>query len=332
MVVRRSGQKGFTLVELLVVIAIIGILVALLLPAVQAAREAARRMQCKNCLKQMGLAWHSHHEAHGHFPTNGWGFAWTGDADLGFGTEQPGGWPYNILPYLEESSIHDIGSGLGRDAKRTAVMQMFESPVSCFGCPSRRPAVPYPVEGGDPIFNALRIPPLTIMTDYAGNAGDGITDSHFGPDGYGEAEDPNYDWADFSETNGLTYPQSQIRIAKVTDGTNNTLMIGEKLLGTHNYFDGGDWGDDNGAFLGHDYDNVRWTWASPSSPQSDNYAPMQDRIGVHFPYLFGSAHTAGMHAVLADGSVHVISYSIDPIVFSRLGNRRDGQPISLDAQ
>src|SRR5262245_38768587 len=108
----RSSRRGaaFTLVELLVVIAIIGVLVALLLPAVQAAREAARRSQCANNLKQMALACLSHHDAKGYFPSSGWAWGVTGDPDRGSGKEQPGSWCYNILPYMEQQALHRLGS------------------------------------------------------------------------------------------------------------------------------------------------------------------------------------------------------------------------------
>ena len=89
---RNRRQAGFTLVELLVVIAIIGILIALLLPAVQAAREAARSLECRNHLRQLAVAALNHEQAHGHYPTGGWGFYWIGDPDRGFAEDQPGGW------------------------------------------------------------------------------------------------------------------------------------------------------------------------------------------------------------------------------------------------
>ena len=138
---RRSfgSRRGFTLVELLVVIAIIGILVSLLLPAVQGAREAARITQCKNNIKQMALACRSHEAAHGHFPAGGkhWsGAAWTGDADKGFGSDQPGGWHYNILPFMEQAALHDLPQD-GDPAtvttqQRDGAREMLETPVAAF--------------------------------------------------------------------------------------------------------------------------------------------------------------------------------------------------------
>src|SRR5688572_17140910 len=102
----RPIRQAFTLVELLVVIAIIGILVALLLPAIQAAREAARRATCTNQVKQIALAWHLHHDVHKFFPSGGWGYNFMADPDRGTGEKQPGSWAYSCLPHLEEQDLH----------------------------------------------------------------------------------------------------------------------------------------------------------------------------------------------------------------------------------
>ena len=141
-------RKGFTLVELLVVIAIIGMLVGLLLPAVQQAREAARVMQCNNNLKQMGLGSLNCESSTKHYPTGGWFWSWVGDGDRGFGKEQPGGWAFNLLPFLEQMPLFQLASD--GDPKTLSTKQMegattvCQTPMPFLYCPSRRARKTYP--------------------------------------------------------------------------------------------------------------------------------------------------------------------------------------------
>ena len=145
---RSKSHRGFTLVELLVVIAIIGILISLLLPAVQAAREAARRAQCVNNLKQLSLACLNHESAVKTFPTGGWAFCFLGHPDCGVGASQPGGWLFNILPYLEQSPLYKLQQGLTSGSIPTtlqvAAQTVIQTPLAAFYCPSRRPVQTYP--------------------------------------------------------------------------------------------------------------------------------------------------------------------------------------------
>jgi len=177
---RAKPRAGFTLVELLVVIAIIGILVALLLPAIQAAREAARRSQCKNNLRQVALACLNHESTHKTFPYGGWSFGWMGDPDLGVGRQQPGGWIYASAPYLEEQAVYNLGKGLAWNDKKAELSKQMQQVVPVFNCPSRRSGLNQPArspggkycDGGNDanLKNAL-IPDTLAKTDYAINIG-----------------------------------------------------------------------------------------------------------------------------------------------------------------
>jgi prepilin-type N-terminal cleavage/methylation domain-containing protein len=118
----KNDRRGFTLLELLVVMGVSAILIGLLLPAIQASRESARRVRCTNNLRQIGVAMMSHESSKGHFPTGGWGFRWVGDPRRGTGRNQPGGWLYCILPYVEQASVYDISSGAVSEAERRSLL------------------------------------------------------------------------------------------------------------------------------------------------------------------------------------------------------------------
>ncbi len=309
---RRSAwpRMAFTLVELLVVIAIIGVLVALLLPAVQAARESARRTQCSNHLKQIGLAFHNHTDTHGHFPTGGWGWDWVGDPDGGFGQDQPGAWTYNILPFIEQTALREIGIGQAGALKQAELAKLVGTPIKFYHCPSRR----------TPKLYFLKYQPVNAATvarsaklDYAVNCGD-KGNEHLS----GSATEAPHAPEDFP---GIHHDRSQVRLGEVTDGLSNTFMVGEKYLNPNNYENGLDDADNENLYSGFDNDNSR-------STGSNRFPPRRDSKLLSSLQVFGSAHPGGFNMVMCDGSVRVFQYEIDQFSYQWLGNRMDGEVIT----
>jgi prepilin-type N-terminal cleavage/methylation domain-containing protein len=287
----KSRRPGFTLVELLVVIAIIGMLIALLLPAVQAAREAGRRAQCANNLRQMALAWHIYHDVHGQLPHAGKN---TCDAPVN-PSAQPNcqsppstnwgccspydrtewSWPYWIFPYIDQEPMH-------RERSNAVVQQ---SVIASFYCPTRRPPGRYP---------------LWAKTDYAGCGGT-------------------------NDSNGMLVRlgRTRVTLGAVFDGTAYTIMLGEKQLNFRRF---GQTYDDNEPMVspGWDSEIVRFGHVPPKPDREHpSFSNSDPNVGSNH---FGSAHPQLFLVAMGDDSVRNVRYSIDPAVFQAMCVRSDGMP------
>jgi prepilin-type N-terminal cleavage/methylation domain-containing protein/prepilin-type processing-associated H-X9-DG protein len=336
---RTTKKFGFTLVELLVVITIIAILIALLLPAVQAAREAARRAHCSNNLKQIGLAMLQHEERNKFFPGSGWGWYWVGDPDRGFGKDQPGGWVYQILPYLEQQELFDLGRDGQPDvqtAQQTAgAARCVQTPLSVMNCPTRRPPIAFGTAYFGPSgFQSHNADNTTVIarTDYNACGGDQFYAwTTWGPDNLaqGIAWTASHSWPNMKDSTGISFLRSEVPVAWVADGLSNTYAVGEKYLNADSYLDGSDWADNESMYAGEDNDTNRTTYCPVPLPANyvPDHTPMQDIPGMMNMYTFGSAHAGSCNMCLCDGSVRSISYTIDPETHRRLGNRADGLPV-----
>ncbi len=304
--VRRTG---FTLVELLVAIAIIGILIAVLLPAINSAREAARLTQCRNHLKQIGLAGNSYHNFRGVFPGHG-------------GEEKPlavdvvdypgkpqengdGTWMVQMLAFLEESQLSDqLASFDSSERIPDEYQRTFQTPVSTFYCPSRREAIAYPLHR---LFKQ-RFGEMGARTDYAMNGG-----APYEAQGRFLSVDKHGVWV-FGHRVG----DKQIR-----DGLTKTYFVGEKAMDKQQYRTGADWGDLSplaGVGFGAANSYVRFAARPPARDRVNNCLACHD---------FGSPHLASWTVAMCDGSVQSLSLDMDVSVHRALASIRGNELASL---
>ncbi|HXG13353.1 MAG TPA: DUF1559 domain-containing protein [Gemmataceae bacterium] len=311
---RSRQHAGFTLIELLVVIAIIAVLIALLLPAVQKVRESANLTQCRNNLKQIGLAWHHHHDTLKYFPTTG--ARWWDDAngpipakstpspfllDL---TTQQAGWTFQILPYVEQENLwRQSPSGNNNGTANNAVIERTIVPI--YVCPSR----------GANVFSSLSNGGrMWFRAAYVSTYGTSV-------------EVPSEAMGRLHNGMGVWNFEPRLSTAGVTDGLSNTIMVGERYTAVSRYL-ADDWGGEP-ITRGHGWGVSRRCWGLPvpdtinltaGSAPPDGNGPANERLG--------SAHSTGLNVVYGDGSVRFLRYSMDLTAYRNLCVRNDGNVVS----
>ncbi|MBA3315608.1 MAG: DUF1559 domain-containing protein [Planctomycetaceae bacterium] len=340
---RHAHRRGFTLIELLVVIAIIAVLIALLLPAVQQAREAARRTQCKNNLKQIGLAMHNYHDTFNSFPpgyitkqdcnvAGAWPACNTGERGLW-------SWGASILPFVEQGNLTNLlqvgtitlDQALAIPASRAAL----QTPLPVYLCPSDPGPPLNDFVAASDRYDFRVTPDGTTMVQIArsnyvmmANAWDSTT--------------PPVYFAQYGKPHGMGFANSSVKIGAITDGTSNTILVGER---SYMYKQANKVGGANA--LG---------FSAATNVQDSSYGCKGNGLaaigitynginaivgGEHDVRGFSSNHVGGAHFLLSDGSVHFISENIDYVkgtvsdpnyfanvstLFQKLALRDDGKP------
>ncbi|HMF13213.1 MAG TPA: DUF1559 domain-containing protein [Gemmataceae bacterium] len=357
----RWRGRAFTLVELLVVIAIIGILIGLLLPAVQKIREAANRMKCANNLKQLGLACHNYHDVYGLFPPGGkvvpdWN--WTGDR---------GSWLVWTLPFMEQDNIFNMIPNINDPGTPGSANNPLTGapPYDAIGATTYDWTNNTPTQGMWLVFNQKGIPfPPKLpygrcpsdgydtsnpWVNYVGSLGPQCAIGPCGADPYqtycqdypqwGYTWSPDHgNWIISDRIRGMfNRLGAKISFASVTDGTSNTFLLGETTIQCHDHhvnvgtyhwthFNGGNAHVSTIMPMNYDTCDPGASWCTPSNP---NKTVLNVVYNWNTSWGFKSYHTQGCNFCFVDGSVHFITQSIEHRTYQLLGCRNDGQPTSL---
>jgi prepilin-type N-terminal cleavage/methylation domain-containing protein len=300
-------RRGFTLIELLVVIAIIAILIALLLPAVQQAREAARRSQCLNNLKQLGLALHNYHDAYNTFPPG-----WIGASPAGADTEGLSGfaWGAQLLPYVDQGPLYN-----SLNFKASCFDSAFNGPalstvLSVFRCPSDPSRDRWDIKDeANPTTTLATLP----TANYVGS---------FGTEGFEDlCENPPFPNAQ-CRGDGVFYHNSVIRMRDLTDGSSNTLMVGEHKTDTRSIITAsGDppWHSTWVGFVaGGEEPAARIVGVSDHTP---------NHPALHMDD-YSSWHTGGVHLLMGDGRVRFLTENVDLNLWKSIATRSGGEVVA----
>jgi prepilin-type N-terminal cleavage/methylation domain-containing protein len=291
-----SRRAGFTLVELLVVIAIIGVLIAILLPAIQFAREAARRTQCINNLRQVAFACIQHEQTQKHY------------ANRVESTVKQGTWLTSIFPYMEETALFDeweVASGrrpktTGTAATVRPIAQVMAQPVAVLYCPTRRPPLAY----GRGNYVSAR-------TDYALNGGASNRPDEF-----------KVRWPGIWSPPTAAREPKLVRYKDIKDGLSKTYLVGEKSVSSDQYTTGTDRGDDGSIFECPRGNCIRWAKRVPGHD-------IRQRDNCWNCHSFGSAHPTSWNVAYCDGSVHALTNELSFPTHAAMATRSAGDHVEV---
>lgn len=246
----------------------------------------------------------------------------TGDPDAGYGAGQPGSWAYNLLPFIEQMRLRQVGAGVADVLQRQELLKtVVTTPLSIWQCPSKRPVRVYPLSTRHAalavnLFNCRPDNECQVARgDYRINGGNMWAGDAPGTD------DPEASASTNERRTGVSYQFSEVTPAQLTDGASRTFLLGEEALSSAVYYDGSDTADDQCIYSGFDNDNVGFT----GKTEDDVYLPEPDRrpASADLKFRFGGAHAEGFPMAMCDASVSIVAFDVDAKIFWLLGGRND---------
>jgi hypothetical protein len=307
-----------TLVEIVVVLGIVGLLATLSLLGLTRARESARQMNCRNNLRQIGTGVLLFEGAKKHFPTNGWGYTFLPDSFVDPRYGQPGGWSYQLLPYLELASLYELAHSHRSATERDAnTVKLVTTEIPVYQCPSKSAPLTITQADYSMYYTNLKNPPRLIAGGhYAANHGTYFAKSlrngeSLGPENFSPEAIAEFDWPKKDECDGVCYNHLKFQATEIANGLSNTIWAGEKHIAPPILNENDPGGHDQSFLSGDCRDNRRLCF---NPPRSDSRTD-----GKIFD--FGSSHPTMMFALFLDGSTQPISFEVEQEVFRSHGHR-----------